>query len=268
LIPLVNQSCCIPDGTTMNFYVMFFACHSRKKHSQAQQRRRSFRKSRKVMKRLCRKSFRGEVNMAYPRLRNMFRVETPWEINNNRQRRKVVGTGAGAYRQWARDSLSRRFVSSKQRVDPQEDPPGQGGLSMRCEPPPSNGRTFQSEFSRLVGDARVRKKFVRICRGALADLGIAVVGPIPYRALEIMWEYFGEEHFSVHGRACWCRLCRSVGPARFSFVQGIGEALYDYVVSLKTIALAAFGLIAPAPLRMAKFVAGKLWKWLKILLED
>jgi len=206
--------------------------------------------------------------MAYPSVRNMFRVETPWEINNNRLRRKVVGTGAGAYRQWARDSLSRRFVPSKQRVDPHQDPAGQAGLSMRSDPPLINQREIQSFVVRWYGNARFRKKFVRICRGILSDLGISLVGPLPWRALEIMWEHFGEEHFSAHSRACWCRLCRSVGPARFSFLQGLGESLYDYFVSFESIAAVIFSLIAPAPLRMAKFVTGKLWKWLKILLGD
>jgi len=97
------------------------------------------------------------------------------------------------------------------------------------------------------------------------DLGLSLVGPLPTRVLEIMWEYFGEEHFSAHGRACWCRLCRSVGPARFSFVQSIGDMLANYFVSYKWLVCAIFRLIAPAPLRTAKFVANKLWKWVKIL---
>jgi len=220
------------------------------------------------MKRLGRKSFRGEVNMAYPRVRNMFRVETPWEITNKRNRTKSASTGVGVFRQWARDALSRSFVHVETMVDPQQDPVGQAGLSMQSDLPASNGREIHmSRFSRLVGNPRYRKKFLRICRGILADLGLSLVGPLPMRALEIMWEFFGEEHFSAHGRACWCRLCRSVGPARLSFLQAISGSLYDFFVSWKYALSAIFGLIAPAPLRMAKFVANKLWKWLKIVLS-
>jgi hypothetical protein len=159
-------------------------------------------------------------------------------------------------------------------VDLNEDLSGQVGLLIRGDPTPvmdvKSGavkRMVRSKFDELVGNPKVKKKFLRICRGILGDLGIALVGPLPFRALEIMWEYFGEEHFSVHGSACWCRMCRSSGPARISFLQAIGGSLYDYFVGSKFVLSAIFGLIAPAPLRMAKFVANKLWKWLRIIFE-
>jgi hypothetical protein len=171
-------------------------------------------------------------------------------------------------RRKARNSMSRRFVLCKQEVDLQQDSLGQIEPLTHCEVPDRKVERNLSAFQRLVGNPRVRKKFVKICRGVLSDLGVALVGPVPFRLLEIMWEYFGEEHFSAHGRACWCQLCRSVGPARFSFLQSIGDSLYSYFVSWKFAVNATFGLIAPAPLRMAKFVANKLWKWLKIVLSD
>lgn len=262
-----KQSHCLPTGTKMKNNVKFFGCHTCEKFSQASLRRRSFRKVRKVMKRLSKKSFRGEVNMAYPSVRNMYRVETPYQINNKRQCRKSASTAAGAYRHWARISLSRRYVPSKQRVDPDSD--SVAGLSFPCgRPHVSNDVKIQSRFARLVGDAKHRKLFLKICRGILSDLGISLVGPLPFRCLEIMWEYFGEEHFSGHGRACWCRLCRSVGPARFTFVQAIGDSVLQFFVNWKTIPSVIFGIIAPAPLRTAKFVANKLWKWLKILFDE
>lgn len=234
--------------------------------SQAKKRNRNSRNVRKAMKRLRKKSFRDRRNIRYPVVRKMFRVEKPWEINNKDNSRKAGCYDAKTLNRWARESLSLRFVLPKQEVDPHQDPSGQAGPSVRREPPTGNSGDV-SRFALLVRDARVRKKFVRVCRGVLADLGIALVGPLPYRALEIMWMHFGEEHFSAHGRLCWCRLCRTDGIAQRSFLQSIGEALYDYFVSWKYVALATFGLIAPAPLKMAKFVATKLWKWLKILLD-
>jgi hypothetical protein len=241
-------------------------------------RRRSHRKSIKVLAYLGKKKARGDVYMAYPRVRNMFRVETPWLINNKLRSRKTGFVALGKARQWARESLSRRFIQGDTLVDPHQDPAGQAGLLIRGDTAGGNAcdilgaerrkRTwFRLRYQALVGDAKVRKKFVRIMRGILSDLGVALVGPVPFRILEIMWEYFGEEHFSAHSRACWCRLCRSVGPSRLSFLQAIGDSLYNYFVSWKFAVNATFGLIAPAPLRMAKFVANKFWKWLKVVLE-
>lgn len=158
-------------------------------------------------------------------------------------------------------------------VDPNQDPSGQVGLVMRSDPPAGDSSEIQvkhvwrSRFDNLVRNPRVKKKFLGICRGILSDLGISLVGPLPFRALEIMWQYFGEEHFSAHGRACWCQLCRSIGPYRVSFLQAIGDSLYNFFVSWKFALNAIFGLIAPAPLKMAKFVTNKLWKWLKVMLE-
>jgi len=71
----------------------------------------------------------------------------------------------------------------------------------------------------------------------------------------------------IRGRAGADCAVRS-GQRVSRFLQGLGESLYDYFVSLESIAAVIFSLIAPAPLKMAKFVAGKLWKWLKILLGD
>lgn len=231
------------------------------------QRRRSYRKSRKVMERLCRKSSLGKSRrLDYPVVRKMFRVERPWFVPG--QAKLALGEkpsllGAGAIRHWARESLSQRFVQAGNLVDPRQD--SVAGLSFPCGVNRSLVTGNTSSLTLLVRDPRVRKKFVKICRGVLGDLGISLVGPLPYRALEIMWEHFGEEHFSLHSRACWCSLCRSVGPARFSFLTSLGVSLYNFFVSWKSIEGAIFRVIVPAPLRTARFVANKLWKWLKII---
>jgi len=224
------------------------------------------------MKRLWRKSFRGKVYTAYPCVRKMYRVEKPWALYRAEEislRQKSGYIGVGYHRQWARASLLGRFVRADSTVDPHQDLVGQAGLVIRSDPASSNVREIQvSRFSRLVGNPKYRKKFLKICRGVFMDLGLSLVGPLPMRALEIMWQYFGEEHFASHGRVCWCRLCRSVGPARLSFLVAISDSLCDFFVSWKYVLSATFGLLAPAPLKMAKFVANKLWKWLKILLQD
>lgn len=227
------------------------------------------------MKRLRRKSFRGKVSIAYPSVRKMFRVEKPWSgyLDSEISLRQKNGySGAGYHRHWARESLSRRFVQGETLVDPNQDLAGQAGLAIRSDPVISNGQEiirpkFRTKLDELVGNPKFKKKFIKICRGILGDLGLTLVGPLPMRALEIMWQYFGEEHFSAHGRACWCRLCRSIGPARVSFLQSLGDSLYDFFIGWKFAVNAIFGLIAPAPLKMARFVANKLWKWLKIVLS-
>jgi len=226
------------------------------------------------MKRLRTKSFRGKVGIAYPRVRKMFRVETPWLSGNQITLigRKSQWCGAGILRHWAREGLSRHFVRSSTPVDPNKVPSGQDGLVIRSDPSSSNGTEIprsilRTRMDRLVRNPKVKKKFVKLCRAILMDLGISLVGPLPIRALEIMWQYFGEEHFSAHGRMCWCRLCRSVGPSRLSFLQAVGDSLVNFFVSWKFPLNAIFRLIAPAPLKMARFVANKLWRWLKIVLE-
>lgn len=246
---------------------------------------------RKVIARFRRKEQRGAVGIAYPVVRKMFRVEKPWEFYSNQLsfRQKSGHVGAGHARHWARESLSQRFVQGETLVDPSQVPAGQAGQPTQSDLHDSNGIEIQgcvrvrrpgldpglaaraprlSRFSRLVGNPKIRKKFLKVCRGIIQDLGLSLVGPLPMRALEIMWVYFGEEHFSVHGSACWCRLCRSIGPARVSFLQAIGDSLYSFFVSWKFAANVIFSLIAPAPLRMAKGVSNQLWKWFKRLYCD
>jgi len=254
-------------------------------------RNRNFRKLRKVLARLRRKEQRGAVGIAYPVVRKMFRVEKPWEFYSKEIsfRQKSGHVGAGHARHWARESLSQRFVQGDTLVDPNQDLVGQARQLIRSDPASGNTGEIQgdvrvrrpgldsglaasgprlSRFSRLVGNPKYRKKFLKVCRGILQDLGLSLVGPLPMRALEIMWAYFGEEHFSAHGRACWCQLCRSIGPARISFLQAIGDSLYNFFVSWGFALNATFSLIAPAPLKMAKFVANKLWKWYKRLYRE
>lgn len=244
--------------------------HTCEYRSQVKKRNRNSRKVRKVMKRLWRKSFRGEglKTSTYPRVRKMFRVERPWSCYSDETslRQKSGHVGAGHARHWARTSLSRRFVQVGYLVDPNQDPAGQAGLVIPGDGIVRKDKEIKvSQMTRLVGNPKYRKRFVKICRGILQDLGLSLVGPLPMRALEIMWQYFGEEHFSAHGSACWCQLCRSIGPYRVSFLQAIGDSLYNFFVSWKYAANVVFSLIAPAPLKMAKFVTNQLWKWFKRL---
>jgi len=252
----------------MKFDLTMSLSHTGEQRSQAKLRGRNSRKMKKVLKRFRRKASRGKGRTShYPVVRKMYRVEAPWEVYSRISsfRQKIGRGGAGHARHWARESLSRRFVRGDTAVDPQKDLAGQAGLVIRSDPTAVRAEKFKSRFSVLVGNPNHRKKFLKICRGILGDLGLSLVGPLPMRALEIMWQYFGEAHFSVHGTACWCRLCRSVGPSRMLFVQAIGDALYEFFVTWKFAVNTIFGLIAPSPLRMAKFVSNKLWKWVKIL---
>lgn len=170
-------------------------------------------------------------------------------------------------RRWARISLSRRFVRSNQPVDP-----GSvlvAGLSM------PRGESHQgvilakskasTRFDRLVGNAKTKKKFLRICRALVEDLGMSVVGPLPFKILESMWYYFGEEHFAPHGRRCWCALCRSRGLAHSSFLERVGDVVYQYLVKMPL--HVARSIVYPVPLKTARFVANKLWKWFNVLSE-
>lgn len=240
--------------------------------SQSKKRRRSFRRSRKVMVRLRLQSTPVAVGTASPVIRNMFRSVNslaPWGTTTDLVE-KPRFTGVGKLRHWAREGLSRTFVLTSSEVDPSQNSAGQAESATPSDGLVSNSgeikdRSDGRSLLAMVGTPGVRKKFLKVSRTLLQDLGLSLVGPLPLRALEIMWQYFGEEHFSAHGRACWCRLCRSVGPARFSFLQGIGDMLFDYFVSFKSVACAIFSLIAPAPLRMAKFVANKLWKWFNVI---
>jgi len=195
-----------------------------------------------------------------------FKARRPGRKSRKSRKEKSKRGRLSRLRRRARRSLARRFVPQLSEVHPAQDLVARPGLSYPQGSRPKGRVT--SRFDLLVGDHRVKKRFLKICRGVLEDLGIMLVGPLPFRALVIMWEYFGEEHFSAHGSACWCRMCRSVGPSRLGFLQSLSEMLYNYFVNWKSAASAAFGLIAPAPLKMAKFVANKLWRWLKILFGD
>lgn len=158
-------------------------------------------------------------------------------------------------------SLARRFVPAGCRFDPQKTQ--LAGLRNPRAVKHQVVTPVKNPLYALVGSASVRKRFVRVVRKLLCDLGISVVGPVPFMILVKMWAHFGEEHFSVHGRKCWCLLCRSTGPVRFSFLADLSDSLVTYLVKMPFYAVKA--LIVPAPLRTAYFVSNKVWQWYKVL---
>lgn len=149
-------------------------------------------------------------------------------------------------------------------VDPSQDPSGRVGLVIPARGGEVTHREIRTSFDRLTGNPTVKKKFLKIVRKILGDLGMSVVGPLPFRILEIMWQYFGEEHFSAHGRACWCRLCRSIGPARFSFLQSLCDGVVHYLWQVPL--HVAKALFVPAPLRTAHFVFKEVLRWFEAVM--
>lgn len=244
--------------------------------SQTTRRRRAWRKSYKVGKYLRKKKSReAPRQFVSPVWRKAARPAV--DVNTLLLEAKSRVLGAGYLAQWARESLSRRFVPSSQRVDPQEDLSGQGkhfqpregGLSNEPEMKAGVERKrlayadFLDPFGVFISNGVRYEKLRHAVSMACVEVGIKFIGPVPIRILQITWEHFGEELFSEHGRACWCRSCRSIGPARHSFVQRLGGEWWAYLVKMPIHVIKS--LVVPAPLRMAWFVANKLWKWLNII---
>jgi len=230
-------------------------------------RRSSFRRKVNARLRIGNKAIRPGLFQPLVGTYTSVKVEKVQQVPKSR----VSKVGLSTLRRWARESLSRRFRQGENPVVPSQD--AVAGLRYPCRrlPPEqsvekSSRARVKTKFDLLVGDPKVKKKFLKITRGVFSELGITLVGPVPFRALEIMWVHFGEEHFAPHGRTCWCRLCRSVGPARFNFLAQLGDMVVDYLVKMPLYAIKSW--VLPLPLRAAEFVANKLWKWLKILFQD
>lgn len=191
-------------------------------------------------------------------------VSSPLQYNKKkkpRRKKKKRRPRLSRLRRWARRSLARRFCPRSHEVDPQKDTAG--GLCAPRVVKPKAVRPLNSKVAAWARDPRVRKKFVKIVRKLFFDLGLNVVGPVPVMILEKMWSHFGEEHFSPHGAACWCVLCRSIGPARMSFLQDIWDSLVVYLRKMPLKVL--MSMIVPVPLKTAHFVANKVWQWYKVL---
>lgn len=166
-------------------------------------------------------------------------------------------------RKWAKRALAQRFVSVGYGDAHTKSQSAGLSATVAVTPPPVKERKL-SRLSRLVGDAKRSKLFIRALRRVLADSGCALVGPLPFKILERLWLLFGERLVAPHGVACWCTLCRSSIGAHMSTRVAIQDVLVSYLRQMPVRAL--FGMIAPAPLKTAKFVANKLWQWLKVLL--
>jgi len=220
------------------------------------------------MKRLGRKSFPREPGW----LRRCEICHRAERLDKNYSfRHKACCRGLGDKRRGARESLARRFVRFNQPVlDPQDLLCGNGRA--RDENPPRAimdsvvgqhlrvvSVPFLRELSSMTGSVGRSRRFLRICRGVFADIGIGLVGPLPLSLVAMLWAYFGEEHFSPHGRACWCRLCRSVGPARFTFLEGMWDVVSSYLLKMPLHAL--YALIVPVPLKTAIFILKKVRQW-------
>jgi len=191
---------------------------------------------------------------------------------------KAYCYGLGSNRRWAREALARRFIQQNQLVQPTQDlicgirhfhpETGEskvlkvirnvslGGLRPLALP-------FLRELSLLTGTMSAARKFLRICRGLFGELGMQLVGPLPRSIVFLFWESFGEEHFAPHGRACWCRLCRSDGPARFTFLEALWDVVSSYLLKMPLHAL--YRLIVPVPLKTAIFILKKVRNWWRLL---
>lgn len=178
-----------------------------------------------------------------------------------RKKRKKRRPRLSRLRRWARRSLARRFCPRSHEVDPRKD--AAGGLRALRAVKPKAVRPLNSKVAAWARDPRLRKRFVKVVRKLLSDLGMRFVGPVPVMILEKMWSHFGEEHFSPHGAACWCVLCRSKGPARMSFLQDVWDSVVTYLVKMPLRVL--MSMIVPVPLKTAHFVANKVWQWFKVL---
>lgn len=165
-------------------------------------------------------------------------------------------------RKWARRSLAKRFCPSNEGDTHKEtkhaglSAPSGGNLN------PVKDRKF-TKIQKLCGNAKRSKLFVRALRRVLADLGIALVGPLPFALLERLWVLFGEGLVAPHGVGCWCVSCRSSLSAHMPIHVALGDVLVSYLKQMPVHVI--FGLIVPAPFKTAKFVANKLWQWVKVL---
>lgn len=174
----------------------------------------------------------------------------------------------------ARRSLAQRFVLSKQKLDPSKTLVAGLGVPILDDvlilmEKPSKTKELRSKLDKLVGyhvNPAAKKRLIRVGRSLFNELGIAVVGRIPHRMLEIIWEHVGERLLAPHGPNCWCVVCRSSDAVHTGLVQRLGDSLWYYVRQmpvrelLKTIVL--------APIRTARYVANMTWRWLNILLDD
>jgi len=230
-------------------------------------RRALFRRKVNARMRIGNKAFRPGLFQPLVGTYTSVKVEKVKQVPESR----VSKVGLSTLRRWARESLSRRFRQGENPVVPPQDT--LAGMCYPCgRPPPEQSveksmrAQVKTKFDLLVGNPKVKKKFLKITRGVFSELGISLVGPVPFRALEIMWVHFGEEHFAPHGRTCWCRLCRSVGPTRFTFLAQLGDMVATYLVKMPLYAIKSW--VLPLPLKSAWFCATKLWKWLKIIFRD
>jgi hypothetical protein len=190
-------------------------------------------------------------------------------------RRKSKRSRVTRLRRWARRSLARRFVPVESRLDPNKVllagialPSRPDGVQVGLET--SSRVVRRSKLDELVGlakpNAAAKKRLLRVSREILNTLGVAVVGRIPMRVLEIIWEHVGERVIAPHGMACWCQQCRSHAAVHRSLLSRTGDAVLYYLqqmplrVTLKWLVL--------APIRTAQFVSNKLWRWLNILCDD
>lgn len=165
-------------------------------------------------------------------------------------------------RRGAKRSLSRRFSPASSVDASQKTYPA--GIS-HLGPVRAGAKASRiSNIVRIAGSPKAAKLYARALRRVLADLGCALLGPFPTLMLQRVWDVFGERLIAPHGMSCWCALCRSKHVAVY---RDDLEAFSDLVVSyVKQMPLSvAMGLIIPAPLKTAKFVANKLWKWAKVL---
>lgn len=163
--------------------------------------------------------------------------------------------------------MAKAFSTMENGSDPQKTRPAGLAYPGGENPPEVTQRKLkQRPVSKLVGlcgNAVRSKKFVKALRRLLADLGVALVGPLPYALLERVWDRFGVELISPHGAACWCVLCKSSRVAHMPFLVDLADTLVTYLVKMPV--RAVLGILLPAPLKTAKFVSNKLWQWLKVL---
>lgn len=219
------------------------------------------------MKRLGRKSFRREPGW----LRLCETCHRAERLDKNYSfKHKACCRGLGDRRRGARESLARRFVLSNQQVRDPQDPvcaagppaevilhPVRDGVVRAALRPLSV--PFLRELSLMTGSVGRSRRFLKICRGLFSDIGIGLAGPLPIALVQLLWVHFGEEHFSPHGRRCWCRMCRSVGPARLSFLEGMWDVVSTFLVKMPLHAL--YALIVPVPLKSAIFILKKVRQW-------